>query len=109
MSQDSQEGHRARTRRRIIRPVMASPRTSRITHRALRGSSVGPAAGSSRRRPFRVAEPILGVAFFLALWAFVSWRINNANLLPSPAAVARAFRGMLDDELPHDIGASLVH
>jgi ABC-type nitrate/sulfonate/bicarbonate transport system permease component len=56
-----------------------------------------------------IVEPILGVAAFFALWAFVSWRINNANLLPSPAAVARAFRGMLDDELPHDIGASLVH
>ena len=64
---------------------------------------------SLRTRTTRIAEPALGIAAFFALWALVSWRINNANLLPSPAAVARAFRGMLDDELPHDIGASLVH
>ena len=64
---------------------------------------------SLRTRLVSVAEPTLGIAFFLALWALVSWRLNNANLLPSPAAVARAFRGMLDDELPHDIAASLLH
>jgi ABC-type nitrate/sulfonate/bicarbonate transport system permease component len=61
------------------------------------------------RRISRLVEPVLGVALCLALWAFVSQRIGNANLLPSPAAVARALVGMFEDELPKDVAASLAH
>ena len=69
-------------------------------------------AGYSRlviHRVMRMAEPVLGVTLCMVLWAVVAAHVHNANLLPSPAAVARALRGMLDDELPQDIGASLAH
>src|SRR4051812_3231172 len=65
--------------------------------------------GSAARRMGRALEPLLGVAAFFAAWAYASHRIANANLLPSPLAVGRAFVGMLDSELPKDIAASLAH
>lgn len=57
----------------------------------------------------RVVEPVVGVALVVVLWAVVAGHVHNANLLPSPAAVARALRGMFNDELPRDILASLAH
>ncbi len=57
----------------------------------------------------RLVEPALGIAGVLLLWSVLSRHVANANLLPSPTAVWRAFTAMLDDELPTDIGASMVH
>ena len=61
------------------------------------------------RRVRAAIEPMIGLAGVFALWALISGHMNNANLLPSPAAVGRAFVQMLDDELPQDIAASLLH
>jgi len=69
-----------------------------------------PTGRSVIARPLaRTIEPVAGVALVVVLWALVAAHVHNANLLPSPAAVARALRGMFNGELPRDILASLAH
>ncbi|MDQ6619193.1 MAG: ABC transporter permease [Pseudomonadota bacterium] len=61
------------------------------------------------RRLGTALQPLIGVSAVLLVWGVVSHTVANANLLPSPLAVTHAFVGMLDDELPKDILASLMH
>ncbi len=61
------------------------------------------------KRVQRWIEPLLGLACVLLLWQWIGLRAHNSNLVPMPAAVWSAFVGMLDSELPVDIGASLLH
>jgi ABC-type nitrate/sulfonate/bicarbonate transport system permease component len=64
---------------------------------------------TARRRLASWIEPALGIAGFFAAWALASAYVRNATLLPSPVTVFRALRGMIDDELPKDVAASLAH
>ncbi|MEP7206574.1 MAG: ABC transporter permease [Casimicrobiaceae bacterium] len=57
----------------------------------------------------RLAEPLIGIAVVILAWEFVGRQVANATLVPGPGIVWRAFLGMLDSDLPKDIGASLVH
>lgn len=61
-----------------------------------------------RRLRHRV-EPVVGLLGVLLAWELVGRHVANGNLVPMPAAVWRAFVAMLDDTLPKDIAASLLH
>jgi NitT/TauT family transport system permease protein len=57
----------------------------------------------------RLAEFALALGILVILWHFLSVRVANATLLPSPLAVALAWVELLRTDLPADIAASLVH
>lgn len=63
----------------------------------------------SMRRIRNLVEPLLGLALVLAMWHITSRHVANATLVPPPALVWKAFVAMLDDNLPQDILASLLH
>ena len=54
-------------------------------------------------------ESVLGIVLFLGVWSAASGALGNASLLPSPAVVYGALKGLLAGEIYPDIGASLVH
>ncbi len=56
-----------------------------------------------------LVEPAAGILCVLLIWELVGRHAANATLVPPPATVWRAFAGMLDSDLPADIGASLLH
>ena len=57
----------------------------------------------------RIVEPLVGIGAALLTWEIAARVAANATLVPSPATVWSAFLAMRGDELPADIGASLLH
>ncbi|MBL8380134.1 MAG: ABC transporter permease [Burkholderiales bacterium] len=64
---------------------------------------------NARTTAMAAGLPLVGLTLVLLAWEAAARLAANATLVPPPLVVGRAFIGMLDGDLPADIGASLVH
>src|SRR5258706_12345511 len=67
------------------------------------------AIAATRWFALRRFEFLLALAVVVAIWHFVSIVTANKTLVPSPLLVIEAWGGLLRDDLPADVLASLTH
>ena len=63
----------------------------------------------TRRVATHGLEFLLGLSVVVVLWSFASAAVGNKTLVPSPLMVLQAWVGLLRNDLPADVLASLIH